>query len=343
MLGLLTIGAAALPALLAYDNRPRVLATIGTGIGLFAALALWGWARVPAAAVATTPGFLVRIVQPNISQREKWSADFAQHNFQHLLELSERPAKPELKLVVWPESATPYPLDYAPEIPRAIGTGAPQSGYIATGTVRREKIDGHWHFYNSLQVVDGAGAIVAHYDKSRLVPFGEFMPLRHYLPVNGLAVGDVDFDAGTGPMSLELPGTPAFSPLICYEAIFPQAAVDPAKRPDWLLNITNDGWFGNSTGPRQHFAMTRARAVEQGLPLIRAANTGISGVVDPYGRVVTSLPLLTEGVIDTALPEKLTKPPLYTRVGDWPFFALLFFILAGGFMPRFRSNARSLK
>ncbi len=330
MLGLLTLCAAALPALLAYDSSRKTIEAISAGIGIFVVLALWGWWRLPTTALAQIPDFTVRVVQPDISQSEKWSPDFAQHNFERLLELSERLPPPDLKAVIWPEAAVPYPLDYSPKIPQAIGTAAPTNGLILTGTVRREKIDGERHFHNSLEAIDGSGQRIAFYDKAKLVPFGEFMPFRHLLPVNGLAVGDTDFDAGTGPATLTLPHIPPFSPLICYEAIFPEAAVDPAHRPAWLLNITNDGWFGASTGPRQHFAMVRARAVEQGLPLVRAANTGISGIIDPYGRVITRLPLLTEGVIDATVPERLQKPPLYTRVGELPFALTLLVIFAGG-------------
>ena len=328
MLGLLTLCAAALPALLAYeDNRRHRIAILG-GIGIFIALAGWGYCRIPATPLAEIPDFTVRVVQPNISQSEKWSDAFVQQNFEHLLELSERLPPAGLKAVVWPESAVPYSLD-APGVTRAIGTAAPPGGLILTGAVRIEKIDGQRHYHNSLEAVNGAGQRVAHYDKARLVPFGEFMPFRHFLPVNGLAVGDTDFDPGTGPVTLALPPVPPFSPLICYEAIFPQAAIDPANRPAWLLNITNDGWFGASTGPRQHFAMVRARAVEQGLPLVRAANTGISGLVDPYGRIVSSLPLLTEGSLDITLPQGLPRPPFYTRIGEWPFEIALLVIFAG--------------
>ncbi len=329
MLGLLTLCAAALPAMLAYETSRKNIIAVAGGIGLFMVLAIWGWARLPAAPLAQIPDFTVRIVQPNISQSEKWSADLAQRNFERLLELSERLPPDNLKAVIWPESSVPYPLDYAPSIPRAIGTAAPPGGMVLTGTIRREKIDGRLHFHNSLEAVDANGQRLAHYDKARLVPFGEFMPFRNYLPVNGLAVGDTDFDPGTGPVTLILPPVPPFSPLICYEAIFPQAAIDSAHRPAWLLNITNDGWFGASTGPRQHFAMVRARAVEQGLPLVRAANTGISGIIDPYGRVIASLPLLTEGTLDSSLPLGLAQPPLYSRLGEWPFLLGLIGIFLG--------------
>jgi apolipoprotein N-acyltransferase len=169
--------------------------------------------------------------------------------------------------------------------------------------------------WNSLDAVDDAGKIVANYDKSHLVPFGEYVPLRAILPIGKIVGGAVDFSAGHGPRTIELPGLPPASPLICYEAIFPGAVVDAAHRPDWLLNVTNDGWYGISSGPYQHFAAARMRAVEEGLPLVRAANTGISGIVDPYGRITESLELGARGVVDGALPKPL-PPTLFARLGN---------------------------
>ena len=123
------------------------------------------------------------------------------------------------------------------------------------------------------------------------------------------------FDVGPGPVTLDLPGMPSVSPLICYEVIFPGGIVAPDRRPQWLVNITNDAWFGGSIGPHQHLSQARLRAVEQGLPLVRSANSGISALIDPYGRLVESLPLDTQGVIDAALPAAL-PPTLYARLGD---------------------------
>src|SRR5260370_12040154 len=155
------------------------------------------------------------------------------------------------------------------------------------------------------------------------------MPLRSLVPIAAIANDGVDFSAGPGPRTLDLPGLPPVGPLICYEGIFPGAVVDPARRPGWLLNITNDAWYGFSSGPFQHFAIARVRAIEQGLPLVRAANNGISGVFDPYGRVVKRLGLDDIGVIDSALPLGPAEPPLYAWVADW----LLLILLVGTALP----------
>ena len=140
--------------------------------------------------------------------------------------------------------------------------------------------------------------------------------------VDKVTPGTTDFSAGPGPKTLHLPGLPPVSPLICYEAIFPHAVADTADRPRWLLNLTNDGWYGITSGPFQHFSIARTRAVEEGMPLVRAANNGVSGLVDPYGRVVRRLGLDAIGYLDVSLPQSLA-PTLYERLGDLPFLIAL--------------------
>jgi apolipoprotein N-acyltransferase len=167
--------------------------------------------------------------------------------------------------------------------------------------------------------LDASGKVVAAYDKAHLVPFGEYLPfapLMARLGFSKLARGAAGFAAGEGRRSLSLPGLPPFSPLICYEVIFPAEVVGAGARPGWLLNLTNDAWYGRSAGPYQHFAMARVRAVEEGLPLVRVANTGISGVVDGYGRVLRRLGLGQAGIIDSKLPKALATAPPYARFGD---------------------------
>jgi len=186
--------------------------------------------------------------------------------------------------------------------------------------------------WNSLEAVDSDGEIVARYDKAHLVPFGEYMPFRDVLPLQKITPGNLDYTAGPGPRTIELPGLPPFAPLICYEVIFPGAVVDQDHRPAWMLNVTNDAWYGRTSGPYQHFAIARTRAVEEGLPLVRVANNGISGVVDPVGRVVARINLDTVGYADLPLPAA-ARATLYARAGDWMFLALL---LAGALPVAFR-------
>ena len=172
--------------------------------------------------------------------------------------------------------------------------------------------------------------MVATYDKHHLVPFGEYIPLRWILVPLGLeklTYGAIDFSRGPGAQTLSVDGLPPFSPLICYEVIFPGAVVGKGLRPAWLLNVTNDAWFGTSTGPYQHFASARFRSVEEGLPLVRAANTGISAVIDPYGRIIAELGLGREGVIDSTLPKPLPGLTPFARFGN--AIPLLLAALAG--------------
>jgi apolipoprotein N-acyltransferase len=181
--------------------------------------------------------------------------------------------------------------------------------------------------WNSVVALDARGDIIATYDKAHLVPFGEYVPLRGFLPMDKIVPSVGDLSEGPGPRTLDLPGLPPVSPLICYEAIFPGAAIDPAARPAWLLTITNDAWYGVTSGPFQHVAIARVRAIEEGLPLIRAANNGISAVIDPYGRVLQHLDLNAVDVLDSTLPRALS-PTLYEHVRDVSFLVLALSLLA---------------
>ena len=159
----------------------------------------------------------------------------------------------------------------------------------------------------------------------RLVPFGEYVPLRDWLPFAKLVHGSRDYSRGTGQRTLDLPGLPLVGPLICFEAIFPGDVIDESRRPEWLLNLTNDAWYGNSAGPYQHLVQTKFRSVEEGLPLIRAANTGISAAIDAHGRVIASLGLGETGVLDTGLPMPLIEATFYGQHGNIPI--MLFVVL----------------
>jgi apolipoprotein N-acyltransferase len=212
---------------------------------------------------------------------------------------------------------------------------------LLTGAARLDDSAKPRRVYNSIHALGGDGSILATYDKVHLVPGGEFLPFQDFLE-NGLGLRVITrlpggFTAGDAPRNINVntAGGVTFGPLICYEAIFPRGIYDPETRPDALLNVTNDGWFGDSAGPHQHFAQARVRAVEQGLPLIRAANTGISAVVDPLGRVIDSLPVGTMGTIDAALP-RASGPTLYSRFGILLVIALYFATIVGVFTPPLR-------
>src|SRR5216683_5806099 len=268
-------------------------------------------------------GTWLRLVQPSIPETMKWDPAGAEANFHRLIELSSGPAEHPLAAVLWPEAAATFLLERDGPHRAAIAAVAPRDGYVITGALRANPApDPPTRIWNSVEAVDGAGAIRARYDKAHLVPFGEYMPFGDVLPVKKITPGSIDLSAGPGPQTIALPGLPAFSPIICYEAIFPGAAIDSAARPAWILNVTNDAWYGHSSGPYQHFGIARTRAIEDGLPLVRVANNGISGVVDPAGRVVARTGLDSVGYADVALPAAL-PPTLYAAGGDWLFAAML--------------------
>ncbi len=222
----------------------------------------------------------------------------------------------------------PYLLISRPDALSEIGDLLPAGTSLVTGAIRSEAPEpGETgpRYFNSVEVLGDDGEILAAYDKVDLVPFGEFLPFQSRLESIGLrqlteVVGG--FTAGPRRRTLTLANAPPLGPLVCYEAIFPGAAIEPGNRPGWLLNVTNDAWFGNTPGPRQHFAQARLRAVEEGLPLVRAANSGISAIVDPYGRIVASMALGETGAFDGPLPTSL-RPTLYAQLGDAIFAGLL--------------------
>ena len=269
-------------------------------------------------------GAHVRIVQPNIAQERKWREDFIAERIRRHAALSTAPAAAPLAAAVWPETASPYDLARAFPGRAEIVAAVPPGGALIAGALRREAAPRR--VWNSLQALDESGRVAAAYDKFHLVPFGEYSPLRGVFAAAG-ATGAADFARGPGPRTLRVPGPPPFAALICFEAIFPGAVVDPADRPDWLLNVTNDAWYGVSPGPFQHFEQARLRAVEEGLPLARAANTGVSGVVDAYGRVSARLGLGEAGVVDAALPPP-RPPTVFSRLGNAPALAFALAALA---------------
>jgi apolipoprotein N-acyltransferase len=323
------------PVLIRQSRRHGAIGTL-SALALLAVIAAWGAWRVPAGPAPVQPGIVLRLVQANIEQTLKWDpAMRAEHLVRHLALSRAASATPPTH-IIWPETAAPSFLDLDWQARREIADVTPAGGLMLVGTLRGLVQDREVRqVWNSMQALDREGEIVGTYDKAHLVPFGEYVPLPSWVPLRKLTAVSMDISTGPGPRTLDLPGLPPVGPMICYEVIFPGAVVDRANRPAWMLNLTNDGWFGISSGPYQHFAAARMRAVEEGLPLVRAAYTGISGVIDPYGRVLISLGLGKEGAIDAPLPQPLIETP-FVRWGGLvlPFFLLIAVGLA------FYDNAR---
>ncbi len=312
-----------------HPRRPLI-----AGLVVIAAIALYGVVRLWGNPTGYVENVRLRIMQPNLQQDEKFNYAAKGRVMDRYLKLSDRATGPQSNGVadvthlIWPESAFPFFLAREPDALGQIAALLPQGVVLITGAIRAPDTQlgqGVQHAYNSVYVIDHDGSILSIYDKVHLVPFGEYLPLQKLLERVGLqALTKMrgGFLAGTRRRAMEVPRAPKMLPLICYEAIFPGDAVPEGERPGWLLNLTNDGWFGISTGPYQHFQQARVLAIEEGLPLVRAANTGISAVIDPVGRVVRSLPLGAEGVLDAPLPRAL-EPTWFVRGGNMPLVILL--------------------
>lgn len=330
-LSLFTVFAAAAPAALADQGARRASKQgrwlmVAVAAGFLIAGAAYGLVRLPPGPAPTVAGVELRIVQANIDQRLKWRSDERAEIVRRHIAMSQTAEKETPAAVIWPETAVPFSVDEDEAVRAALAEAIPPGGLLLTGAPRIDRSGPQGpQIWNSLLALERSGQVVGAFDKFHLVPFGEYVPFRSVLASMGvekITAGSIDFSTGPGPRTLRLPGLPPVSPLICYEVIFPGAVVPAGDRPDWILNVTNDGWYGFSTGPFQHLAIARMRAVEEGLPLVRAANTGISAVVDPYGRETARLNLQTAGTIDARLPLAL-PPTWYGRLNDMPFLGLL--------------------
>ncbi len=286
-------------------------------------------------------GARVRIVQPNIAQVDKWKPENRSWIFERALELSLHGTSGEdisrFTHVIWPESSVPVLFGFndgifSPQVRDRLAAIIPHGTSLIIGAERAEgeqPAQGGYRFdrvFNSLFVLEEGAKINAVYDKNHLVPFGEYVPLQNVLTAIGFRAFSHQLDgfqAGFNKATImHTPRAPAFLPLICYEIIFPGRVENETKRPGWLVNVTNDAWFGASTGPYQHLYQARIRAVEEGLPVMRAANTGVSAVIDPFGRVLAQLDLGIAGALDYALPRAL--PVTFYEKMRLPVFIVLF-------------------
>lgn len=267
----------------------------------------------------------IRLVQPNISQKLKWDRDSLEDNFVKHIEMNVLEGSEKNVAFIWGETASSYSLDTDNLNKRRALQDLPANSMLITGIVRTDEDN---NYYNSLAAISKDGSVIDTYDKSHLVPFGEYVPLRRLLPINKITQGTVDFTKGDGLKIIKTPSLPPFTALICYEIIFSGRIKPKNQKPEWFLNLTNDGWYGITSGPFQHFAATRIRAIEEGIPVVRVANTGISAVIDSLGRVVAYVGLNNKGIIDSPLPKPLEKPTIFNLFGNKiPVIASLIFLL----------------
>ena len=325
-----------------WSHRLRAISISLIGVGCLAVLGAW---RLGADMPPAKADILVRVVQPNIEQRKKINFDYWWENFDTHLMLSNAPAKDASQVyILWPENGAPF-IDETAQALRRLDGVLPKNATLIAGGVRRQmRHDGTEEYFNALSVIrqtDKGWAPVDYYDKHHLVPFGEYLPLQGLLRQLGLAQlapFEEGFAAGSGPKAFRHGGV-TFAPSICYESIFPRTLYPDNQRPEILFTITNDAWFGDTAGPRQHFDQARMRAIETGLPMARAANTGISAVFDAKGRVRSKIELYAKGQIEEPMPAAL-PPTLYDRFGDMFFFALtLLFGCVGAYFSSVKRDA----
>jgi apolipoprotein N-acyltransferase len=330
-LTLLTVAIFASPAVL-IDGRSRGrkpwIAPVAALLVLVA-MGIFGAVRLSQEPTRTVANVKLRIMQPNLQQDVKFNYAAKADVMQKYLALSDRASGPQstgvrdASILIWPESAFPFFLTREADVIAQIADFLPKGTVLITGSVRAPDLPPGSRItraYNSIYVVDHDGSILSVYDKLHLVPFGEYLPLQDWMERLGfeqLTRIQGGFIAGNVRRTLQIPGAPQVLPLICYEIVFPGDIAAGDDRPGWIVNLTNDGWFGISTGPYQHLQQARLRAIEQGLPVVRAANTGISAVIDPVGRIVAQLGLGIDGVLDSSLPSAI-RLTVYARMGDFP-------------------------
>lgn len=309
----------------------------------YAGVFLYGAMRLQNTQDYDKTGTWLKLVQPNIAQTVKWDPIERKQNADILMDLSQQGQK--VQAIIWPESAWPYPTKLGEKIDVLEGI-IPKGTLLITGVTRYGM---HNQLWNSIGVYGSHAIMMDVYDKSHLVPFGEYIPLRdllkEYLPfmnVQKLTNGMMDFSVGDDRQILQLPYLPSMKPLVCYEVIFSDEVAESSSGAQWMLNVTNDGWYLNSLGPHQHFEISRMRAIENGMPIVRVANTGISGVIDSFGQVKGQINLMTRGYIDVELPQALKDSTVYV---DW-MRALLYYLciifLIGGLLERLKNFKKPL-
>ena len=328
---LLTVAIFASPATLidgSSRGRKPWLAPV-SALLMLTAMIVFGAVRLTLQPTTMVANVKLRIMQPNLQQDTKFNYSAKAEVMQKYLTLSDRASGPQstgvrdANILIWPESAFPFFLTREADAMAQIADLLPKGTVLITGSVRAPDLPPGVRVtraYNSVYVIDHDGSVLSVYDKLHLVPFGEYLPFQEWMEKLGfvqLTKVQGGFIPGIRRRTMDVPNAPRALPLICYEAIFPGNLVADDDRPGWIVNLTNDGWFGISTGPYQHLQQARLRSIEEGLPLVRAANTGISAVIDPLGRIVARLDLGIEGVLDARLPAAI-PPTIYARVGDIP-------------------------
>lgn len=279
-------------------------------------------------------GVIVRIVQPSIPQTLKWKKNAAEENFEKYINLSGKETSEKPDIIVWGETASPFSLDVDDEQRKKLLPILNKGSYLIAGMVTFSFNSFGYVPHNSLVVFDETGEVVDYYHKSHLVPFGEYIPLRKYLPnfIRPIANAIGTFGKGKGPKVIRLKNLSSFGGIICYEVIFPHEIVNKDNRPDFLVNATNDAWYGDSAGPYQHWVAAKLRAVEEGIAVVRVANNGISGLINAYGTEEKKLPLNYSGFADVELNKPMNRITWYAKLGNMTVLMFCLILICFGFI-----------
>ena len=329
------------PYLLLDQYKKTDALFIAAALLIFTANYSFGYFRLqnPMSELSNT---MIRVVQANISQNLKWDSEERLNNITKHANLTKQ-NNDKIDYVIWPESAISFPLSLQSRL--KINDIIPKNSFLLAGGIRVDDERNTTEIWNSMFVINHDGHIVDFYDKMHLVPFGEYVPLKKFTPVTKVTHGAIDFSSGSNLKTIKVnKNLSSFTPLICYEAYFPEDIIIKKQPPDFIVNFTNDAWYGNTSGPYQHLYMTKLRAIEQGIPVVRAANTGISAVIDSYGRILKMLPLNSEGIIDLQLPKALETTTIYSKYWNSLVFTVLpiFFLICSQLINKLTKFQRDL-
>lgn len=324
LLGILGLSFVAVFAGSAFYSREHGLFRTTLALIIISSCIVYGYLRLQSHKTEYSD-IRIRIVQPSIPQIDKWDSNIFWENMAKQIELSQKGKTPP-DIIVWSEAALTVPYHYKPVFDSIMSVFTKKNQVLLSGGVSDNNKKGdEFEIYSSLVALGDDGKLLFDYHKAHLVPFGEYMPLKSYIPLKKLTHGILDYTQGTREvLTLSKYNNLRIQPLICYESIFFDEVRISNQDADIIVNVTNDAWYGKSSGPYQHMQISRIRAVENGLPLIRSANNGISAVIDPLGRVLDELELNEVNIIDSYLPLKLNKPTIYTKYG---YLSLMFVLV----------------
>ena len=338
-LSLLTILITCLPfSLFLPPHKKNAIIGICSSLCIIAFLFAFGYWRCRKLDNFENSPISLRIVQPSIPQSLKWDFGSLEDNLIEYISMSQSEGFADKNIIIWGETASTFPIKLDLTHFEMVEQAVPQNGYLISGSIDYSPQENdRWVPTNAAHIINKEKGIIDTYAKSHLVPFGEYIPLRWLIPASLRPITKTitDFMAGESPQTYHLKNIPPVGLLICYEIIFPHQVYNSADRPEWLINLTNDGWYGKSAGPYQHLASAQLRAAEEGLTIVRAANSGVSAIISRTGKIINSAPLHQKQNLDIYLPQYLSSPTTYSKYGNFAFFTIaLFSLIIGAILSR---------